>query len=163
MNPKIKLNPEAAKLARGDGPMFAFLAEVALRAMNIKNEVRDALQKQGAIMRKIAEDGERRLEESWDDALARARSISDEHSKIIDRMREVQPELADVEFSYDPEEGTAEIIGPLGCDLPEGAVEFGDGFFGLKKPKQEEESPEIPPEIMGMVEKLLAGMGAKPS
>lgn len=104
-----KFNPEALKIIKEMEDLktpAAVMITAVQKAQELREEIHEELKKQSAIMREIAEKGDTRLDALKEEAREKVKKVEFLHKDIVNRLREVQPELKNIEFKMDLEEGT---------------------------------------------------------
>lgn len=147
-----KFNPQALKIAQElkkfDAPA-GIVAKCALDMIEIRNEIREELKKQADVMRKIARDGEKKLSKAKKQAQDEVKKVEKQHDAIMERLREAQPELRDIEFRMNLEDGTWTHEGPRSLDQENNAT------------PEVSATPEVMASIHDMVGDLMKRISAR--
>jgi len=102
-------NPAALKIAReldGMASPGAIIAESAIAMLQLKVETDLKLKEQTAGLRETADNAEKQLRKLRTDARREIAIADAKHEDVMQRLRAAQPELQDIEFRINLEEGT---------------------------------------------------------
>ena len=116
---KKYFNPQALNIVRelkGVLSPSALIAEAALKMLVLKAETNQKLKEQAAVLREIARDADNELKKMREETRKRIAEVDEKHEDVMQRLRAAQPELKEIEFSMNLEDGTYEEVGPRSLD-----------------------------------------------
>lgn len=118
---KGKLNPVALAAARRTPDITKDAAAALLQLMKRKEETKKEIQKHANAIRKLMEQTEKDVEKVKSEQIKNIDGMQKTHEARIQEMRDAQPELRNVEFSFNVEDGSFIVKGPREPDEEEPA------------------------------------------
>lgn len=112
-----KLNEAALQIAHRIAALKDpgdIMADGIRQLAETKKEILEELQRRAKALREFAQEGDKRQKALKEQTQLRLNEYTEQHAALIQQMREAQPELKDVEFSFDMRDGTFTAMGPIG-------------------------------------------------
>jgi hypothetical protein len=109
-----KLNAEAWKEAKRLNSVVGAaetIAKIAAEHIELRAERQRDMMEAAIKLRDMMQDADKKMKQLREDGLAEIQRIEKEHDAIMLKIREVQPELQNHEFSLNIENGTYTLIG----------------------------------------------------